>query len=303
ENPLTARVIVNRQWAALFGRGLVETIEDFGVQGTAPSHPELLDWLAWQWIHADYWSMKQLHRRLVMSRTYRQSSVGRADAAAVDPGHRLLAGSTRFRLEAEILRDTLVKAAGVLSLKAGGPPVRPLQPDGITEVTFGSPKWNADSGENRYRRSLYTFQKRTAPFAMFAAFDAPSGESCIVKRSRSNSPLQALTLLNDVMLTDLAQVTGRELAAMEDGESEKLTLLFRRLLTRYPDDQELHAMQMFTVEQRQRFSGDPAGAAALMGTTAPNDGSSEELMQITEQAVWTSVARAVFCLDEVQTRP
>ncbi|MCA9062853.1 MAG: DUF1553 domain-containing protein, partial [Planctomycetaceae bacterium] len=315
DNPLTARVVVNRQWAALFGRGIVETVEDFGVQGMPPSHPELLDWLAYQWMHQDHWSLKALHGRMVSSRTYRQASERRVDVTAIDPSNRLLAVSPRIRLEAEILRDTLVRAAGVLSLKQGGAPVRPLQPSGITEVTFGSPAWNADKGEDRYRRSVYTFQKRTAPFAMFATFDAPSGESCIVRRSRSNSPLQSLTLLNDVMLLDLAQVVGREFANREASEaggsvnpdvmqSALMTELFQRLLTRAPEEDEADALLQFLDQQRSHFAQDPAAAVAFVSAdVAGGDANADRKDMIVRQAAWTAIARALFCLDEVQNRP
>jgi len=165
ENPLTARVVVNRAWAAFFGRGLVKTTEDFGYQSEPPTHPELLDWLAVEFVKQG-WSMKKLHRLIVTSATYQQSSRVDPAALAKDPENTLLARFPRKRLEAEVVRDSVLRAAGLLSLKMGGPPVRPPQPDGVSEVAYGSPKWDANTGEDRYRRSIYTFVKRTAPFAL-----------------------------------------------------------------------------------------------------------------------------------------
>ncbi|MDA0284027.1 MAG: PSD1 and planctomycete cytochrome C domain-containing protein, partial [Planctomycetota bacterium] len=174
ENPLTARVVVNRHWAAFFGTGIVKTLDDFGMQGESPSHPQLLDWLAVEFMNDD-WSMKKLHRRIVLSSTYRQSSnTSLVDSSLSQPAvtglspSRLLARFPRARLEAELIRDSILHAAGLLSLKSGGPPVRPPQPGGVSEAAYGSPKWNASSGEDRYRRSIFTYQKRTAPFAMFS---------------------------------------------------------------------------------------------------------------------------------------
>lgn len=296
-NPLTARVIVNRQWAALFGRGIVVTVDDFGVQGTAPTHPELLDWLAVTFMDDDHWSLKKLHRRIVLSATYQQSATRREGAVANDPDNQLLSFAPRFRMDAEIVRDSIVQAAGVLSKKRGGPPVRPLQPAGITEVAFGSPKWDVSSGEDRYRRSLYTFIKRTAPFAMIATFDGPSGDACVARRSRSNTPLQALTLLNDPMLIDLARASGRNLMILDSGsDTDRITHLFRQLLTRSPDDVELSMLQEFVAFHRQKFSEQPQLARDIIGD-------SSESSDFAEQATWTALSRALFALDEVVMRP
>ena len=325
QNPLTSRVVVNRHWAAFFGRGLVATTDDFGLQGASPDHPELLDWLATSLVNEDQWSIKSLHRRIVSSATYRQSAVFRSDAARVDPENRLLTCMPRLRLEAEIIRDSLLLASGVLSDKRGGEPVRPLQPDGITEVAFGSPRWDVSSGEDRYRRSLYTMIKRTAPFAMISTFDGPSGEACIAKRDRSNTPLQALTLLNDVMFVDLAHAAAvgllkseqaaseqaaseqaaSEQAASEDAavatDSNRVIQLFRQVLTRRPDAQELKYLLSFVETRRQEFTRSPDLASELLKQ------SSVDTQQVTdsaiEQAVWLTTARALFALDETVTRP
>ncbi len=186
---------MNREWAAFFGRGLVRTVEDFGYQGERPSHPELLDWLAVALVE-NGWSIKAMHRLIVTSATYRQSSRVTPELLAKDRDNRLLARGPRVRLEAEVIRDSVLQASGLLSERIGGPSVFPPQPPGVTtEGTYGGLAWNVSQGADRYRRGLYTFTKRTAPYAMFATFDAPSGEVCVARRDVSNTPLQALTLL------------------------------------------------------------------------------------------------------------
>ena len=303
ENPLTARVIVNRHWAAFFGRGIVATVDDFGMQGSAPDHPELLDWLAVTFVADDQWSLKQLHRRIVTSATYRQSSIYRLEAAAVDPENRLITFMPRLRLEAEIVRDSMLQASGTLSHKRGGVPVRPPQPKGVTEVAFGGQGWNASVGEDRYRRSIYTHIKRTAPFAMITTFDGLSGEACVANRSRSNTPLQALTLLNDVMFLEMAQAAGNQILASAElaTDEEKLTQLFRQLLTRKPDQEELASLSAFVGRQRTAFQQNPELAHQL-GDAIENDQKSPD-EQFVERAVWTATARALFGLDEAVTRP
>lgn len=300
-NPLTARVIVNRQWAAFFGRGIVATVDDFGIQGTPPSHPELLDWLAVTFMDADHWSLKSLHRRIVLSHVYRQDSMKPVDAVVKDPENSLLAYAPRFRLDAEIVRDTIVQGAGVLSKKRGGPPVRPLQPKGITEVAFGSPGWNVSEGEDRYRRSIYTFIKRTAPFAMITTFDGPTGEACIARRNRSNTPLQALTLLNDPMFVDLARVSGEHILQHSDAgdDDRRIVALFRRLLTRAPDTTEMAALKDFVVQHREMFLDHSEQAEELTGKKIENG----DAAAVTELATWIALSRAVFALDEVVMRP
>jgi len=301
-NPLTARVVVNRQWAAFFGRGIVATVDDFGMQGSPPDHPELLDWLAVTFMTDDHWSLKQLHRRIVTSAAYRQSSAHRADSVAIDPENRLLTFMPRIRLEAEIVRDSLLKASGTLSEKRGGAPVRPLQPTGITEVAFGSPKWNVSDGEDRYRRSIYTMIKRTAPFAMITTFDGLSGEQCVAQRSRSNTPLQALTLLNDIMIVDMAQAASKHLLEHADltTDDARIVRLFRQLLTRPPDQEEFNWLSQFVAEQRKAFQENPDSARQLMSDDNDQEASNDEWV---ERAVWTATARVIFGLDEAVTRP
>lgn len=302
-NPLTARVVVNRHWAAFFGRGIVATVDDFGMQGSPSDHPELLDWLAVTLMMDDKWSLKQLHRRIVTSAAYRQSSIYRSDAATIDPENRLLTFMPRLRLEAEIVRDSMLQASATLSQKRGGVPVRPLQPKGVTEVAYGGQSWNASAAEDRYRRSIYTFIKRTAPFAMITTFDGLSGEACIAKRSRSNTPLQALTLLNDVMFVDMAQAASKQILQHSElaTDDEKIIRLFRQLLTRKPDQQELNSLADFVSRQRTAFQQDPKSARQLMNTVESDEKSTDD--HVAEQAVWTATARALFGLDEAVTRP
>ncbi len=302
ENPLTARVIANRQWAAFFGTGIVKTVADFGLQGEPPSHPELLDWLAVTFRADDHWSVRELHRRIVSSATYRQAAAVNTEAATIDPQNRLLSFTPRYRLDAEVIRDQFLVASGVLSEKIGGPSVRPPQPAGITEVAYGGAKWNAGKGEDRYRRSLYTYAKRTAPFAMLSTFDGPSGEACVARRNRSNSPLQALTLLNDVMLMDLArQAAERLTAAGEGNDAGLMTTLFRRVLVRIPTDDELDSLLAFLVAQRQSFLESPELAVQFLDL-AEKQTQATENSKLANKAAWAATARALFGLDETLTR-
>ncbi|MEC8558355.1 MAG: PSD1 and planctomycete cytochrome C domain-containing protein [Planctomycetota bacterium] len=318
KHPLTARVFVNRTWAAFFGNGLVKTLDDFGFQGESPSHPELLDWLSVTWLEQDDWSIKSLHRRIVTSRTYRQSSRVTSGSRSLDPQNRLLTYFPRQRLEAEILRDSLLSTTGRLSLKRGGPPVRPPQPEGVTEVAYGGPKWNASGGADRFRRSIYTKIKRTAPFAMFSTFDAPSGEACVARRNRSNSPLQALTLLNDPMLVELAVAAGKQAAkeaAAEVGEPRTEQVLidrFRHTLTRKPTEQEVVWLKKFLERQHAYFEMHTEEATKLLGENSvpkssenPKSASSEaaaQVSQLAHQAAWTALNRALMALDETQNK-
>jgi hypothetical protein len=323
ENPLTARVIVNRQWQTLFGRGIVKTADDFGLQGAPPTHPRLLDFLAVRFMDRFDWSLKELHRYMVSSATYRQSSQVTAEMLERDPENKWLSCMPRFRLEAEILRDSVLVASRQLNPEVGGHPVRPPQPDGVTEVAFGNPKWNASQGADRFRRSLYTFVKRTAPFAMHSTFDAPSGEACIATRDRSNSPLQALTVLNDEMFMELARETGKRwtavvVAASENVPTEQETLrarldeLFRTALTRAPSDPELDSLTEFWRKQYSRYADSPQAARKLLDVESPEqpseDSSTEASIddvptdRLASWAAWTATSRVLYGLDEFQVR-
>lgn len=292
ENPLTARVTVNRHWAAFFGQGIVTTVGDFGFQGASPSHPELLDWLAVDFMD-NGWSIKKLHRRIVLSATYRQSANVSDTLLRKDPQNRLLARASRFQLEAEILRDATLRVSGLLCTKMGGPSVRPPQPPGVTEAAWGKPKWIASTGEDRYRRSVYTWSKRTAPFSLYRTFNAPSGESCVVQRTKSNSPLQSLSLLNDVTFIEASRALGELISRQKGSDVEKLDYAFRRVLTRSMDAEELKVLTQFVQTQRQRF---------VTGALNANDVAGKGTGSVTEQATWTTLVRALFALDETITR-
>jgi hypothetical protein len=282
-------VTVNRHWQAFFGRGIVPTLDDFGYQSESPSHPGLLDWLAVTFANDYGWSMKKLHRLIVTSATYRQASVVPPQLVERDPKNGLLARGPRVRLEAEVIRDSLLKSAGLLSEKMYGPGVRPPQPEGVTEVAYGSPKWNASGGEDRHRRSIYTFQKRTAPFAMTTTFDGPTGEACLPRRDISNSALQALTLLNDPMFVEVAQALGRAVMQAGPDDAARLRELARRLLSREFDAEETEAITRYLAMQRQRLATGEINAAELAGGDAPD---------AAERAAWMLAARAVMNLDE-----
>jgi mono/diheme cytochrome c family protein len=292
QNPLTARVTVNRQWAAFFGTGIVKTTEDFGYQGEAPTHPELLDWLAVEFVKQG-WSLKKLHRLIVTSATYRQSSHVSPALLNADPENRLLSRYPRLRLEAEIIRDAALAASGLLADKIGGPSVYPPQPDGVTEVAYGGGKWSASTGPDRHRRSLYTFSKRTAPFALYNTFDGPTGEACIARRDVSNTALQSLTLLNDVVFLEAAQALGRTLAAGAGSTEARVKDAFQRIVCRTASVEEIAALVRFFEAQRARFAARGIEAAKLAG-----DGAGVTA----ERAAWTALIRALFNLDEVVTR-
>ena len=293
DNPLTARVVVNRQWAAFFGRGIVRTVQDFGYQGEPPSNQELLDWLAVEFMK-EGWSFKKLDRLIVTSAAYRQSSAVTPELLAIDPDNVLISRGPRFRMEAEMIRDSALASSGLLSTKFGGPSVFPPQPASVTtEGAYGALKWVVSQGEDRYRRSLYTFSKRTAPFALYNTFDAPGGEVCVARREVSNSPLQALSLLNDAVFIEPSQAIGKQLAEEDASDETRATEVFRRLIVRPPDREELAMLAAFAGRERERFAANDSAAAKVAGGTSGNR---------VERATWTAVARAVMNLDESVTK-
>ncbi len=292
-NPLTVRVTVNRQWAAFFGKGIVTTLADFGYQGESPSHPELLDWLAVEFMK-EGWSFKKLDRLIVTSATYQQSSRVSPELLERDPQNRLLARAPRLRLEAELVRDYALSVSGLLSGKIGGPSVFPPQPASVTTDGAYVPfEWKVSTGEDRYRRGLYTFMKRTTPYAMFTAFDAPSGEACIARRDVSNSPLQALTLLNDEVFVDAGRALGKLAAAQGGDDAARVTFLFRRCLSRMPTDDERAVVLSFHAAQEQRFESRELDPEPLAG---------DKSAEAARQASWIATARAMLNLDETITR-
>ncbi len=290
ENPLTARVTVNRTWEAFFGRGIVRTLEDFGFQGELPSHPELLDWLALDFMK-EGWSVKKLQKLIVMSATYQQASTVTAEVRERDPLNILLARGPRVRLEAELVRDCALAEAGLLSEKIGGPSVFPPQPPGVTtEGAYGALTWKISEGGDRFRRGLYTFAKRTAPYAMSLTFDGPSGEACLARRDRSNTPLQALTVLNDEVFVQCARVLGQWATRQNGQVAQTARDLFRRCLSRPPTADEEQKLCSFYGAQLARFRNGELKAEDLIGagkSDSPN-----------EQAAWASVARVLLNLDE-----
>jgi len=293
ENPLTARVAVNRHWQAFFGRGIVRTLNDFGYQGEAPTHQDLLEWLAVQFV-ARGWSVKQLHKLIVLSATYRQSSHVTPGLLANDPENKWLARGPRVRLEAEQIRDSALEAAGLLSKKMYGPSVFPPQPAGVTtEGTYGGLNWKVSAGEDRFRRGLYTFSKRTAPYAMANTFDAPSGEVCVARREVTNSALQALTMLNDVVMLDAARGIAQRTLQHAGTTEERIARLFQLCLVRPPTPVEREEIRKFHEAQRSRFAADPKTAATVAG---PGTGESAE------RAAWIATARAILNLDEFITK-
>jgi len=292
-NPLVGRVVMNRHWGTLFGQALVRTTEDFGLQGEAPSHPELLDWLALRFVREN-WSVKQMHKLMVMSATYRQSSVVTPEKLAADPTNKWLSRAPRFRLEAELVRDAALRMSGLLSEKIGGPSVFPPQPPGVsTEGAYGGLSWTVSTGDDRYRRGLYTFTKRTAPYAMFATFDAPSGEACVPRRDVTNTPLQALTILNDSVFVEAAQKLGSTMTADSRDQAEKIRELTRRILTREPTTDEIGLLTEFHRHQIERLKNNELDPGKIAG---PGEGDP------IERAAWTLTARTLLNLDETFTK-
>jgi hypothetical protein len=294
-NPLTARVIVNRYWQRFFGQGIVGTENDFGAQGSLPTHPKLLDWLAVEFMESG-WEVKQMHRLIVTSATYRQASRHRNDLAEMDPANKLLARQSRLRLEAEIIRDSCLTAGGLLARTVGGPSVHPPQPDGVFAFTQDPKPWNTNSDSDRYRRGMYTHFWRSSPYPALAIFDAPDGNVTCTRRVRSNTPLQSLTLANGLQFVECARALAREVTATDGtGDSERIGLAFRLCLAREPRDIERARLLEMVASQRLAFQQDPAAAQELVGDE-------ESVADPIELAAWTATARVLMNLDEFITR-
>jgi hypothetical protein len=304
DHPLTARVAVNRVWQQYFGRGIVATSDDFGRQGDRPTHPELLDWLAHDF-RTRGWSFKQLHRRIVTSATYQQSSAGREDLRQVDPDNELLARQTRRRVEAEILRDLALAASGLLCAKVGGPSVRPPQPADYSSLTYAnSAKWVESKGEDRYRRGLYIFFQRTSPYPLLATFDAPDATECAVKRQTSNTAIQSLTLWNDIVFFEAAQALARRIvrespaaASPEQTTRARATHALRLCVGRQPSQAEVDDVVALFVDQQQLASIHSAAAQTVAGAAPLPAGTT-----VAELSAWVNVARTLMNLDEFITR-
>ncbi|MBT5017195.1 MAG: DUF1553 domain-containing protein, partial [Planctomicrobium sp.] len=293
EHPLTARVMVNRLWYQMYGQGIVETVEDFGSQGAWPSHPELLDWLAVEFAEGG-WDIKKLLKQIAMSATYQQSPRTTAELLHRDPQNRLLARGPRFRLTAEMLRDQALSVSGLLHTHIGGPSVKPYQPSGLwEEIIVGAEAYSGGGykqgeGTDLYRRSVYTYWKRTCPPPALNLFDAPEREFCTVRRSRTNTPLQALVLLNDPTFVEAARVLA-ERAMKEGGDTleSRAAFAFRRVTSRAPAAQELEVLLRVYRDQQARFAAAPAQASELItiGESTP-----DPALPATDLAAWTTIA-------------
>ncbi len=293
-NPLVGRVAVNRLWEQLFGRGLVETSEDFGSQGSPPTHRDLLDWLATEFV-AQAWSQKALLQLIVTSSTYRQSSVVTPGLAERDPYNRLLARGARFRMEAEMVRDVALAASGLLSPKMHGPGVFPVQPPGTWNQPYSGDRWTTSEGDDRYRRSLYSFWRRTSPYPSFMTFDATSREFCTVRRVRTNTPLQALTLLNDPASFEAARALAGRMASAGTDERARTTFGIKLVLSREAKPVEVDRLVALYRTTRDHYLAQPGAALKVLGlVTARGD--------TADLAAWTIVANVLLNLDEALTR-
>lgn len=301
KNPLMARVTMNRMWLHYFGKGIVETENDFGTQGSAPSHPVLLDWLATEFMRTQ-WSRKAMHRLMVTSATYRQSSKQRADLTEADPYNNLLGRQSRLRLDAEIVRDNALAASGLLSTKMGGPGVFPPQPPGCMNLGQHRRNWTASKGEDRYRRAVYTYRWRATPHPALKVFDAPDAFASCTRRIRSNTPLQALTLLNDPAFFEIAQGLA-ERVLKEGGKTDeaRIALGVRLCLARDPDARELSVLKSFLSRQRELYAGMDVETLSAVVHRAHGAETVDEA-QRSEQAAWVMLARVLLNLDETITR-
>ncbi|MEX2172114.1 MAG: DUF1549 and DUF1553 domain-containing protein [Pirellulales bacterium] len=297
DNPLPARVMVNRIWQHYFGIGLVESSDNFGLQGDQPSHPQLLDWLAVE-LMENGWRLKHIHRLIVTSSTYRQSSRLRPELAETDPHNRLLARQKRIRLEAEIIRDVALASSGILDPAIGGPSVFPYQPPGIMDARADQTQWVMSDGNERFRRGLYIHFWRLTPHPYLKMFDAPDASGACARRTQSNTPLQALTLLNDPWFTEAAAALAAQACRQVEGKDEdRLGWMFRASLARHPAPQEQQILLKLLEEQRAAYQQRPAQAAALLEDILSSAG-----LDPAQLAAWTTVARAIHNLDEFITR-
>lgn len=335
QNPLTPRVTVNRVWQKYFGRGIVETENDFGLQGAPPSHPELLDWLAAEFVSPTWisplgkgeevasaangtsgidvspaaasktengtkeaaWSLKRLHTLIVTSATYRQASKFRSDLAEADAANKLYGRQSRLRIDAEIVRDVALAASGLLNRTIGGPSVNPPQPDGVFEFTQDKKAWNTAVGADRYRRGMYTYLWRSSPYPAMTVFDFPDANVACTRRSRSNTPLQSLTLANDQQFVEFAQgLAVRILNEAPSGDTDRLRFAFRTCIAREPSAAEMKRLEMLLKQQRAEFAANLKQAEELTPPLVPVRANVQEF------AAWTAVARVMLNLDEFITR-
>ncbi len=318
ENPLTARVWANRIWARLFGIGIVETEEDFGLQGSLPSNPALLDWLAAEYRDGG-WSLKGLLRSIVVSETYRQRSELNPALQEQDPSNRLASRGARFRLPAEVIRDQALAVSGLLSAKRGGPSVMPPQPAGLWRSAYSGKDWVDAEGEDRYRRGLYTYLKRTTPYPSFLTFDSGSGEVCQVRRIRTNTPLQALVTLNDPVFLEASGAFGKWMESIQGTLAHRIQKALERALARPVNAEETAPLAKLYDTAKRHFEAHPESAHAFLTACRaaipeppPTDSSGQPeasanplVIQVpaTERAAWITVASSILNLDEFLTHP
>jgi Protein of unknown function (DUF1553) len=295
-NPLTARVFANRFWEQIFGTGIVATSEDFGSQGDLPVHPELLDWLATELVRLK-WDQKAFLKLLVTSASYRQSSRVTPELVSRDPDNRMLARGPRVRLSAEMVRDQALAVSGLLSSKMFGPPVKPPQPTlGLNAAFGGAVDWQASTGDDKFRRALYTTWRRSSPYPSMATFDAPNREVCTLRRVRTNTPLQALVTLNDPVYVEAAQSLARRIAAGGKTPEQRVEFAFRTCLSRPPQDVELQRLLKLYEQSLADFKAD-ADAAKKMATEPL--GPAPEGADVADLAAWTVVSNVLLNLDEM----
>jgi hypothetical protein len=302
ENPLFARVTVNRIWQELFGTGIVDTPDDFGIMGAKPTHPELLDWLAVEFRESG-WNLKHIYQLILTSHTYRQSNHISPEQLAADPANRLLSRGPRFRMDAEVLRDTALQASELLVGKIGGPPVKPYQPDGIWDAVSmpesNTKKYEQDAGENLYRRSLYTFWKRFAPPPSLETFDAQAREVVCIRRARTNTPLQALVSMNDPQFFEAARKLAERAITHSPDATARLQFISSILLSRHLTEKELASLTNSLGRYASHYKSRPGDAEALLTTGAspptPN-------LDPTEIATWTLISNQLLNLDETLTK-
>lgn len=296
-HPLTARVTVNRYWQTFFGRGIVKSTEDFGSQGNRPTHPDLLDWLAVEFVQSG-WNVKQLHKQIVMSATYRQSSQVTKESYRADPENEWLTRAPRYRLPSWMLRDQALAVSGLLSPELGGPSVKPYQPDGIwAEATFGKIRYTPDVGDKLYRRSLYIFWRRIVGPTMF--FDGAKRQTCEVKPTRTNTPLHALTTLNETTFVESARMMAGRVIRSADRDSARLTNAFRLATARTPTKNELKVLSERIERLKEEFSSKPDEAQELLsvGQSSNDDG-----IDPAEHASYTVICSILLNLDETLSK-
>jgi hypothetical protein len=295
DNPLTARVTVNRIWQSFFGLGLVDTPADFGNQGSLPSHPELLDYLAYEFI-ASGWDMRALQKKILLSDTYQQSSKVTEELLEKDPTNKWLSRGPRYRMSFEMIRDNVLAVSGLLNREIGGPSVKPYQPEGLwAETTSGQglTSYQTDSGDALYRRSLYTFWKRTVPPPAMITFDAASRDICEVVRQKTNTPLQALVMMNDPQILEASRVLAYDVLSLQENEDKRLAYVFEKILGRNPSTEEQEVLRSFLDTELKRFNEDPEQAKAFLMV-----GQYPQKNQSPEAAAYMSLINTIFNLDE-----